>query len=134
MLKKNYEPYSNSEFTLTHNETLTLSILKYLNDETTLVRECYFNNEIKGFKYESSDISSPGDYFFVVYLDGEAVPCGNCHLKIKDDANLISVKNTRVFLKNGDTFLQFLSDLLLHLFALFIKLIDKLVLLLNNEK
>ena len=101
MLKKNYEPYSNSEFTLTHNETLTLSILKYLNDETTLIRECYFNDEIKGFKYESSDIISPGDYFFVVYLDGEAVPCGNCHLKVKNEVNLISVKNTRVFLKNG---------------------------------
>ena len=101
MLKKNYEAYSDDEFELTHNETLILNILKYLNDETTLVREFAFNNEIKGFEYEDTDINSPGDYFFVVYLDGETLPCGNCHLQVNNDIKYISVKNTRVFLKNG---------------------------------
>ena len=100
MLKKNYEPYSDIEFELSDNDVLTLSILKYLNDETTVLREYEFDNNLKGFNYYD-DIKGPGDYFFVVYLNGETVPCGNCHIKVENNVEKISLKNSRVFLKSG---------------------------------
>ena len=101
MLKQNYEPYTDSEFTLKNNEKLTLSILKTLNDETIILNEYEFNDNIKGFDFSNQDISSSGDYFFVVYLNGEVVPCGECHIKVEDNINLISIKNTKIYLKNG---------------------------------
>ena len=100
MLKNNYEPYSEKDFLLEENY-LSLSILKYLNDETTLVKDVEFNNTIKGFTYSEEDIHSPGDYYFVVYLNGEVVPCAECHIKVSDNIDLVSIDNTKIYLKNG---------------------------------
>ena len=101
ILKNNYEPYPDAYLDNINEENLKLNILKYLNDETTLIREINYNKEDKAFNYEIDDIKNPGDYFFVVYLNGEIIPCGECHIKIDHDTNLISTKNTRVYLKNG---------------------------------
>ena len=101
MLKKNYKPYENKFFSLENNETLTLSIFKYVNDETILVNEYNYNEEENMFKFKDEDVSSPGDYFFVVYFNGEVISCNNCQKKVEDNADLISLQNTKVYLKNG---------------------------------
>ena len=101
MLKQNYEPYSDNEFTKGENDTLSLSILKYLNDENTLVKNITYNEDIKGFKYSNEDINSLGDYYFVVYLNGEVVPCNECHIKVENNPQLVSIEKTKVYLKNG---------------------------------
>jgi hypothetical protein len=100
MLKKNYEPYSNQDFKLGNDDKLTLSILRYINDETTLVKEYNkFDKNKNIFKFDENDIKSQGDYFFVVYLNGEIVPCGECHIKVNDES--FSIGKTKIFIKNG---------------------------------
>ena len=98
-LKKNYQPYD--DFSLDNNELLTLSILKYINDETVLIKEYNFNNNIHGFKFSDDDIYSPGDYLFVIYLNGEVISCGNCYKKVEYSKEKILIKNTKIYLKNG---------------------------------
>ena len=100
MLKKNYEPYSNQDFKLGNDDKLTLSILRYINDETTLVKEYNkFDKNKNIFKFDENDIKSQGDYFFVVYLNGEIVPCGACNIKVNDES--FSIGKTKIFIKNG---------------------------------
>ena len=105
MLKKNYEPYSDKDFELGNDDKLTLSILRYENDETKLVNEYEFNKAEKKFQFSENDIKSQGDYFFIVYLNGEIVPCGECHIKVDfNETNfneLFSIDKTKIYIKNG---------------------------------
>ena len=97
-LKKNYEPYES--FVLGSGQKLTLSILRYVNDETVLVNEYTLGNGNE-FSYNKEDVESPGDYSFVVYLNGETVPCENCNKKVKDSSDKVSYQDTKVYYKNG---------------------------------
>ena len=98
-LKKNYEKYDN--FELRSDQKLTLSILRYINDETALVKEYNLDSDKNEFSYEESDIESPGDYSFVVYLNGEIVTCESCNKKVKDSSDKVSIENTKIYYKNG---------------------------------
>ena len=101
MLKNNYESYPDNYFDSQDTKNLKLNIFKYLNDETILIKEIEFDKAEKAFKYDKEYINNPGDYFFVVYLYGEVVPCAECHIKIEDNIDLISIGNTRAYLKTG---------------------------------
>mgnify|MGYP002623312111 FL=1 len=97
-LKKNYEPYNN--FEVGSDQKLTLSILRYKNDETVLVNE-YDLKSGNEFDYDKGDVDSPGEYSFVVYLNGETVPCYNCNIQVKDSKDQVSIESTKIYYKNG---------------------------------
>ena len=78
-----------------------MSILRYINDETVLVKEYNLDSDKNEFSYEESDIESPGDYSFVVYLNGEIVTCESCNKKVKDSSDKVSIENTKIYYKNG---------------------------------
>ena len=102
ILKNNYETYTNQYFNLGKDDKLSLSILRYINDETTLVKEYTdtdFDTKENIFTFSKDDIKGQGDYFFVVYLNGEIVPCGECHIKINKTS--ISIDKTKIYIKNG---------------------------------
>jgi hypothetical protein len=98
-LKKNYESYE--KFELGNDQKLTLSILRYINDDTVLVKEYNLDRDKNEFSYGEEDIKSPGDYSFVVYLNGETVPCENCYKQVKGSSDKVSIQKTKVYYKNG---------------------------------